>query len=234
MFEHLNIHTYEQLGPSVEGRPIELLQLTKGSGPDPVNLLLVGGVHGDEPEGFYLIEEFIKQTTWKELEGMASLWVLPRLNPDACEADKRVNSNGVDLNRNLPTKDWTAVVAKERYNPGKVAGSEVENHVLMQTIERLNPRLIISAHSWEPMVNYNGPAKKVAEVMAQYSKYIITDDIGYPTPGSLGTWAGWERKIPTITLEIERGTSPDTIWKTHHEGILAGLLYAAVNENLES
>jgi len=232
MFENIQAHIYEQLGPSVEGRPIELFQLTRGADESAPNLLLIGGVHGDEPEGFFLIEEFVKQSLWRDLEGVASLWVIPRLNPDGCAADRRVNSNGVDLNRNLPTKDWTSEVAKERYNPGTVAGSEPENKILMQVIERLKPRAIVTAHSWNPMINYNGPAKKLAEVMAEHNKYIITDDIGYPTPGSLGTWAGWERGFPTITLEIERGTTPETIWTVHKNGLLAGLHFAALNEDM--
>jgi protein MpaA len=33
--------------------------------------------------------------------------------------------------------------------------------------------------------------------------YPIEENIGYPTPGSFGTWAGIERNIPTITLELD-------------------------------
>jgi protein MpaA len=69
--------------------------------------------------------------------------------------------------------------------------------------------------------------------MSEKTGYIVSDDIGYPTPGSLGTWAGWERKIPTITLEIERDSTQETIWRTHKDGLLAGLLFAAMNEKLE-
>ena len=57
------------------------------------------------------------------------------------------------------------------------------------------------------------------------NQYKITDDIGYPTPGSLGTWAGWERKIPTITLEIERDSTQDKIWSLHAPALEAGLRF---------
>ena len=33
--------------------------------------------------------------------------------------------------------------------------------------------------------------------------YPIEESIGYPTPGSFGTWAGIEREILTITLELD-------------------------------
>jgi protein MpaA len=219
----------EILGSSAGGRPIELKRLSQG----PVPLLLIGGVHGDEPEGFFLVEKFADEGFWKELENKASLWVLPRLNPDGCSIEERTNANGVDLNRNMPTQDWSAEARAPRYNPGPRAGSEPETQILMKLIERIKPRLIISAHSWKPMINYNGPCRKLAELMARANAYTISDDIGYPTPGSLGTWAGWERKIPTITLEIERHSSPETIWTTHAKALLDALLFAAENESLE-
>lgn len=218
----------EALGPTSKGTSIPMYQMTQG----PKNLLLIGGVHGDEPEGFFLVENFIKEGLHKDLEGKASLWVIPRLNPDGCAANTRTNGNGVDLNRNMPTKDWDPVARKERYQPGKEAGSEVESQVLIEVIERLKPHAIITAHSWEPMINYNGPCEGLAKAMGAVNGYRIADDIGYPTPGSLGTWAGWERKISTITLEIERDSDEAKIWKEHAESLKTGLLYAAENDDL--
>jgi len=220
---------HEILALTPEKRPIELFKLTSGSLP----LLLMAGVHGDEPEGYYLIERFMKEGGWRELEGMASLYVIPRLNPDGCAVERRTNSRGVDLYRNMPTKDWTQEARAERYFPGESAGSELETKKLIEVIERLNPRAIISAHSWEPCINYNGPCRKLADLMATYNKYKVLDHIGYPTPGSLGTWSGWERNIPTITLEIERDAPLDLVWKLHNEALLAALLFSATNEKLE-
>ncbi|NCN41178.1 murein peptide amidase A [bacterium] len=228
MFKDHQSHEYRTYGPTSGGRPIEMLQVTRG----PVNLLLIGGVHGDEYEGFFLVEEFLRTEKYKALDGKANLWVIPRLNPDGCEAKTRTNGNGVDLNRNMPTKDWDPVARKERYQPGPSAGSEIETKEIIKIVEDLKPRAIFTMHSWNPMINYNGPCQKLAEAMAAVNKYVIDDDIGYPTPGSFGTWAGWERKIPTITLEIQRDSTHETIWKEHAEGLLAGLMFAAENETL--
>ena len=216
------------LGKSAQMRPIELLQLTQGS----KAILLIGGVHGDEVEGFYLMERFVKEGAWKEFEGRCALYVIPRANPDGCALNTRTNANGVDLNRNMPTRDWTAEVAKPRYNPGPSAGSEIETKILMDCIDELKPHAIVSAHSWNPMINYNGPAKDLAEVMAKHNKYIITDNIGYPTPGSMGTWSGWERKIPTITLEIEADLELEKVWEVHNKALFEGIAFAASHEKL--
>lgn len=220
---------HEILAVSPGQRPLECLRLTQG----PRALLLLAGVHGDEPEGYYLVERFLKESPWRELEGMCSLYVIPRLNPDGCAAQTRTNGNGVDLNRNLPTKDWSSAAKADRYFPGKSAGSELENKVLMEFIERIRPRGIISAHSWEPCINYNGPAKKWADVMAEYNHLKVIDHIGYPTPGSLGTWAGTERGIATLTLEIQEKSPLEEVWKLHAEALMASLMFAALNEKLE-
>lgn len=89
------------IGHSVQGRPIYLWQLTQGIRP----LLLVGGVHGDEVEGYALIERYVASGKWRSLEGRAALWAIPCLNPDGCALGQRLNANGVDLNRNLPTQE---------------------------------------------------------------------------------------------------------------------------------
>jgi len=213
-----------------QAEQILLHQLTEG----PANLLLIGGVHGDEPEGFFLVEKFINTPElWLNLQGKANLWVIPRLNPWGAANNSRVNKNGVDLNRNMPTKDWVGKSPSPRYFPGPSEGSESETQILISIIEQLNPRLIVSAHSWNPMINYNGPCLKVAKHMSDVTKYILSDDIGYPTPGSLGTWAGWERKIPVITLEIERALSEEKIWATHALPLASTLVFASLHEKLD-
>ena len=45
----------------------------------------------------------------------------------------------------------------------------------------------------------NLPMHQVAEIM----NYPIEESIGYPTPGSFGTWGGIERSILTITRELD-------------------------------
>lgn len=217
------------LGYSHEQRPIELHCPCQGA----VDLLLIAGVHGDEPEGFGLAERFLDSYLWKGLAGKASLWLIPRMNPDGCAQAQRWNARGVDLNRNMPTQDWSPAARSPRYTPGPCAGSEIETRKLMDAIDRIRPRAIFSLHSQrDPCVNYNGPCHTLAQVMAVCNGYPITDDIGYPTPGSLGTWAGGERQIPTVTLEIKRGCSEEQVWMDHRIAVLTGLEYAAAHQNL--
>ncbi len=213
-----------KLGYSVQKQAIEMFRLTQG----PVSLLLIGGVHGDEVEGVELVKRFMLAEQWHVFDQKASLYVIPQLNPDGCQLYRRWNARGVDLNRNMPTQDWSAERKSPRYTPGVAPGSEPETQGLVHCLETLKPALIISAHSSysDLCVDYNGPARPVAAAMSAVNGYRVTDYIGYPTPGSLGTWAGWERQIPTITLEIERACPNQHVWQRHGAAILQGFMTA--------
>ena len=212
------------IGQSVQDSPIELYR--HGSG--PVYALLLGGVHSDESEGYLFAERFNADlaTGKLTLPDHVSVFLIPRLNPDGCAVDRRTNARNVDLNRNLPTRDWTREFTNPRYFPGLAAGSEVESQVTVDLLETIAPTVIVSLHSYEhAMINYNGDCLDLAQAMERSNGLPPKSDIGYPTPGSLGTYAGWERQIPTITLEILRGQLPDDAYSQHSQAVLDGLCF---------
>lgn len=187
-------------GSSSQGLPIISYSFGK-SGP---TVLILGGVHGDEPEGNYialgLLQKWLKDFPYK-----LQLTLIPCFNIEGSLLCQRTNAQQVDLNRNLPTKNWTSNVPKKRYHPGASACSEVENKALVKWIDQNKPKLIISLHSWNPMINTNGNCQPEAGILAEATGYKATDHIGYPTPGSLGDYCGLERNIPVITYEAEKG-----------------------------
>lgn len=186
------------------------------------HILILGGVHGDEIEGIqaaYAINDRFQNN----FPYAYQVTIVPCLNIDGMLAKTRKNGNSVDLNRNLPTLDWTSTAAKESYYPGTSANSEPENKALTAYIEMTKPKFILSLHSWIPLLNINGDCKKVAGIISSITGYKITDDIGYPTPGSLGTYCGIERSIPTLTYEFERKLDPKIITGLHVDAILEGL-----------
>ncbi len=187
-------------GNSSQGLPIISYQFGEQG---PV-VLILGGVHGDEPEGNWialgLLQKWLKQFPYK-----LCLTLVPCFNIEGSLKHERTNANKVDLNRNLPTKNWTSEFEKERYFPGKSPSSEAENKALTQWITDNKPNLIISLHSWNPMINTNGDCQPEAGIMAEAVGYKLADYIGYPTPGSLGDYCGLERNISVITYEAARG-----------------------------
>jgi protein MpaA len=186
-------------------------------------LYLIGGVHGDEVEGVYVLKELF---SWLKLEhGLKDLpmIVIPILNVDGYRTQTRVNAHSVDLNRNLPTKDWSAKFSQPKYNPGPKPLSEPENQFLVKLFEKYRPGFIISFHTWKPILNYNGNCQDVAEYLNKFNNYEMAGDIGYPTPGSLGTYAVEKYQAPVLTFECpelkKHRESLKDIWKENEDGL---------------
>jgi protein MpaA len=74
-----------------------------------------------------------------------------------------------------------------------------------------------------PCNNYDGPAQHIAELMSRYNGYAAKSNIGYPTPGSLGSWAGIDRQIPMITLELPRSLPGNKAWPNNRQAVLAAI-----------
>lgn len=190
--------------------------------------LIMCGVHGDEitPIKFcfdimHYLNEHYAQSEFND----SLVVVFPIANPDAFFIPRptRTNARGVDINRNLPTRDWNAKALsmwKNRYRsdprryPGKKALSEPETLTQVNMIHRYNPDKIISVHAPLTILDYDGPVEmhsihgdvgaSAGDLLLQMSQKASDYEIrNYPFfPGSLGNYAGNERGIPTYTLEL--------------------------------
>jgi len=175
-------------------------------------LYLMAGVHGDEVEGVYVLKELFQWLKQEHSLKDLPMVVIPIVNVDGYRAQTRVNAHLVDLNRNLPTKDWVGTATQPKYNPGPTPLSEPENQYLVKLFDKYKPGLIISFHTWKPILNHNGDCQDIAEFLHQYNKYEMSSDIGYPTPGSLGTFGVEKYQSPVLTFEC-----PEL--KTHRESL---------------
>jgi protein MpaA len=129
------------------------------------HVLILGGVHGDESEGVVCAEGLLAHFRSHAPRGFR-LTLVPAFNTDGVARAARLNGRGVDLNRNLPTRDWNPQAFNDRYPPGPFAASEPENQALITFLERDPPSFIISLHSWKPLLNINGDCRPEAEAIA--------------------------------------------------------------------
>lgn len=203
------------IGSSVQGRPIEAVSVG-GSG---VRILIIGSIHGDEPEGGRTVNALIAYL--RVLSPNAAVRIVRDANPDGTAAGSRTNANGVDLNRNWPARN---------YRPGGSRGrepmSEPETRVLFAEIERFGPELVLVCHAARggPFVNYDGPAAGVASAFARGAatsdpRWRVKPSMGYPTPGSLGSYLGVDRGVPILTIEFARGADAEAAWAAMRDGV---------------
>ncbi|HPF51525.1 MAG TPA: DUF2817 domain-containing protein [Draconibacterium sp.] len=184
------------------GASIENIQLIKKYSADsPARTILIIGVfHGEEPQGEYIISRYLKEKDFSAIKN--HLYFIPCLNPWGKERGIRVNQNGVDLNRNYPTQNWIETKKDENYS-GDEPASEKTTQQMIALLAEIKPDSILTLHAPLKCVNYDGPAKELAEIISEKCGFPVIADLGYPTPGSFGTYCGIERSIPTITLELD-------------------------------
>lgn len=218
----LAIPVVESIGSSVLGLPIVGFRFPK---PGARKIYVIGGVHGDEKEGticaWSLLQNLLEHVKKQTVTTYPEILIFPEFNIDGVQLNTRLNTHLVDLNRNLPTQDWNPQAFNERYPPGPYANSECESQALVQLLQTDPPDLIISLHSWHPMLNVNGDCMEEAKILQNHHHYKIVETVpDHPAPGCLGTYAGIERMIPTITYEIERGLSAEKVIAIHVPAIL--------------
>jgi len=181
-------------------------------------ILFLGGVHGDElPTVYFMFKlaRYVKDNP--ALFKDKCIVIAPLVNPDGflSASPARVNANGVDINRNFPTRDWQANAMRQwisktkknrRYYPGAKPSSEQETLFQVALIKKFKPQKILSAHSPLNFYDYDGPSSD----LNSFEKWMeqVCREVDHPLkkfryyPGSLGNYAGHERNIFTLTLEM--------------------------------
>lgn len=208
------------LGYSVQGVPITMHVFgTQGR-----TALIFGAIHGSEPNSGHLARNLLDHLLeHPEAYGNRRVAVIPVANPDGLVRTRRLNEHQIDLNRNFPATNWKVSKPGATFG-GEKAASEPETRAIIKAVELLEPARIVSIHAitkGRECNNYDGPGLELAEAMKSHNGYRVTKTIGYPTPGSFGSWAGIDRQIPTITLELPVDLPGDECWKIHREALLA-------------
>jgi len=197
---------YPELGRSVLGRPIFGRhfggRLGRHFGCPGLPLLIFGGIHGDEPASVEAMLDLAARLAAEE--NLPSLFLLPLANPDGIASGAKNSARDVDLNRNFPARSFTSAHAPG-YSPGPAPLSEPESRIIAELVDRVGVRGIVAVHAPFACVNFDGPAAAWAEAVAAACGWPARGDIGYPTPGSLGSWLGLDRGLPVLTLELPPG-----------------------------
>ena len=196
---------------SVKGQPIWMRDIQ----PDDARLrvLVLGAIHGDELSSASVALHWIQLA-----EQMTAPWsqaihwrFVPALNPDGLLATppRRVNANGVDLNRDFPTPNWerdARVYWEKRTRkdprrwPGPKPLSEPESVFLHSEMQRFKPNLIVSIHAPYGVLDFDGPSVPPSKLGRLY-----LDQVGI-FPGSLGNYGGVHKGVQVVTIELPNST----------------------------
>jgi protein MpaA len=215
-------HASSVYGGSLDGVPLTVYL------PDTAraDIVILASIHGDEAETTVVVSEALRCIPGGDLQAAVILCG----NPDGMLRGTRGNGRGVDLNRNFPTSNWSPdpVHYKSRANdardialsPGAQPASEPETTALLALLERLKPRAVVSLHAALACIDDAG-GSHLGRQLATRSGLPLLTEIGYPTPGSMGTWAS-EQGLTLVTWETEAASLYDL--KDRHVPVLIDLM----------
>jgi protein MpaA len=190
-------------GRSVQGRPLYARDVVAPEA--KLRVLVIGAIHGDELSSASVALHWIQHAL--RTPSNAHWRFIPALNPDGLltRPARRVNANGVDLNRNFPTPNWQrdAKVYWEKRTrkdprrwPGPSPLSEPESRYLHEEMARFQPHLIVSIHAPYGVLDFDGPGVPPPQLGRLY-----LDQVGI-FPGSLGHYGGVHQGMPVVTVEL--------------------------------
>jgi protein MpaA len=176
-----------------------------GNAKNPKRIMAQALIHGDELQAGSLARAWMLRL--QKIDPRNTWWVIPVINPDGLNKQTRMNANGVDLNRNFPTKDWQENAQKywkkqmhsdPRRFPGETPASEVETKCMMRFLDQFKPDFVISVHTPLGVLDLDGPRVSNPPPFRPLPWTALGN-----FPGSLGRYMWVDRKIPVLTIELK-------------------------------
>ncbi|MFL5870080.1 MAG: M14 family metallopeptidase [Solirubrobacterales bacterium] len=202
------------IGHSVDGRPIKVQRI--GDPAAPTKVLVVGNIHGDEPQGIRIVDR-LRRRYGGRLHNV-DLWTIETVNPDGLAADTRVNAHGVDLNRNFghgfdPTLNGG-------YESGPHPFSEPESRAVRGLARRVDFDLAIWYHQpWGETLDPCNESGAVARRYARLSGLGTKDGCDHDLPGTAIGWQHHRFGTAAFVVELAGGALSDSQVRRHARAV---------------
>ena len=213
------------LGQSVDGRAIRMLSVGYPDGP---TVVMVGSIEGDQADTSSTVEQLADyyRAQPDRVPNQGMLYLIPSLNPDGNARSQRLNSHGVDLNRNWKAANWI----QNAKCPGCGSGaggsspfSEPETTALRDLITSLSARgvtvYVVVLHSTvndsardQVFPGYtasgiHGASENLTSRVGAVLGYSYNTAWSYDTNGELIGWCA-EQEIPSVDIVSKKSSGP--------------------------
>ena len=183
-------------GHSVEGSKLVAKRI--GDPGAERKALIVGEIHGDEPEGRGIVKRL--RRSYAGVDGV-ELWTVETINPDGDARRQRKNAHGVDLNRNFSVGWSDDEPPASGYYGGPRPFSEPESRAVRDLARKLRPEITIYYH--QPWNRVLVPCHGKAPVQQRYARIsgMKTSCRGAGLPGTAINWQN--ETLPGLAFVVE-------------------------------
>jgi hypothetical protein len=166
----------------------------------PVQLVVIGQMHGSEPGGRLIAQELAAHP----MPTGVGAWIIVSMNPDGAARGTRANGRGVDLNRNFPFS-WRPG-HRGTYFPGPRAASEAETRGMVRFLREVRPTAVLSFHQAFNRIDTSHPRSRAAALQLARYMGMRTSAVGCDGPCH-GTMTGWiDGVLKEIAITVEMGS----------------------------
>lgn len=169
-------------------------------------MVVVGGIHGNEPVSPPVVRSLVEVVLPEDLE----LWLVPELNVDGVAVGSRANARGVDLNRNFSWR-W------ETYDGGPSPLSEPEPQAIANLIETLRPDLVVWVHQPLGYVSSVGATPDAFEqAWSRGSGVRVRPDVTQHGGGE--SWTAFVAGVASMLVEVDTYEATPDMVAAHQNG----------------
>ncbi len=248
--QYPNICQLEQIGTSVQGRPLYFLKITDNPTLEEAEpeFKYISSIHGDEVVGYdmcirliqLLTSQYGSDTRVTNLVNGTEIWICPMLNPDGFVLGQRYNAAGVDLNRNYPMPfggdqhpDGNA------WAPENIAVMNFGNAHNFVLSANFHGGALVANYPWDYTYTLAPDNDLLIEAALTYTRHnlpmynstefdqgITNGAAWYVITGSMQDWNYGETDCMDITMEIGNNKWPPasqlpTYWAQNQESMLS-------------
>jgi protein MpaA len=182
------------------GRPIVVRR--SGEPASDFKVLLIGSMHGDEPQGMRIIDQINRR--YPRGPAGVDLWTIRTVNPDGIRAGTRKNARGVDLNRNFRFRFDPSLTGG--YASGPFPFSEPETRTVVRISRSARFDLAIWYHQpWNETLVPCNDVRPVAGRYARLSGLKPGRGCDRYVPGSAIGWMHRQFRTDAFVVELGPG-----------------------------
>lgn len=217
--------TWQTSGTSVQGRPLQCMEIPGGAG----RVMVIAGFRGTRNSSVQVAESLAQHALQQAgLGDQVSLLIVRDANPDGRTLRKPTNARGVDLDRNFASTNWRKIPIDKQWLGGRQPVSEPETQWLTKLVTSWQPTRVVvlvddTQTAW---VRTLGPDPAWQRSLAPLTALPwVESSLAIPS-GSLASWVARDLKIPTLLLNVPPAENVEGFWNSQ-QPLLSSVIHRA-------